>query len=209
MARGQKGGGSRAIVRKRAARSAETTVRERGWSSLDHVVANLDSPAQAAADAPGLGMLVLYEAPALSPGAYELTRAPSTIPLESYRHQYHEYRLPNVHSLDARVGKVIKINHATINLDIDAFNLLNVGTILGREYDHGQGTGTNVLEIMNPRIVRFGLRLGFWFGQLPLKQGQNGGNGGQFCPLLPPISCTPTYWTARTNLRSSAHVLRR
>ncbi|MBP6716735.1 MAG: hypothetical protein KA205_07725, partial [Acidobacteria bacterium] len=72
-----------------------------------------------------------------------------------------QYRLPNVHSLDARVGKVIKINRATINLDIDAFNLLNVGTILGREYDLGLGTGNNVLEIMNPRIVRFGVRIGF------------------------------------------------
>lgn len=38
-------------------------------------------------------------------------------------------------------GEVIKINRATINLDIDAFNLLNVGTILGRELDLGLGTG--------------------------------------------------------------------
>jgi len=71
------------------------------------------------------------------------------------------YRLPSVHSLDARIGKELRVNRATLNFDIDAFNLLNVGTVLGKQYDIRLATAGQILEIMNPRIVRFGLRVGF------------------------------------------------
>ena len=71
------------------------------------------------------------------------------------------YRLPSVHSLDARLGKELKINRATINFDVDAFNLLNVGTVLGKQYDLRLATVGQVQEIENPRIIRFGLRIGF------------------------------------------------
>ncbi len=72
-----------------------------------------------------------------------------------------DYRLPSVHSLDARIGKELKVNRMTFNLDIDAFNLLNIGTVLGKQYDLRLSTVGQVQEIMNPRIVRFGLRIGF------------------------------------------------
>jgi hypothetical protein len=72
-----------------------------------------------------------------------------------------DYRLPNMHSLDGRIGKVIKVNRATVNIDVDAFNLLNAGTTLGKEYDLGLASGNSVLEIINPRIIRFGVRIGF------------------------------------------------
>jgi hypothetical protein len=71
------------------------------------------------------------------------------------------YRLPNVHSLDARIGKELKVNRMTFNLDIDAFNVLNVGTTLGKVYDLRLSTVGQVQEIINPRIIRFGLRVGF------------------------------------------------
>ena len=71
------------------------------------------------------------------------------------------YRLPSVHSLDARIGKEMKVNRLTFNFDVDAFNLLNVGTPLGKQYDLRLSTAGQILEIMNPRIVRFGLRVGF------------------------------------------------
>ena len=45
--------------------------------------------------------------------------------------------------------------------DVDAFNLLNLATTLGKEYDLNLSTGGNIIEIMNPRIVRFGVRIGF------------------------------------------------
>jgi hypothetical protein len=72
-----------------------------------------------------------------------------------------DYRLPSVHSLDARIGKELKLRRAMINFDIDAFNLFNLSTVLGKEYDLNLTTGNSVLEIMNPRIIRFGVRVGF------------------------------------------------
>ena len=71
------------------------------------------------------------------------------------------YLLPNVHSLDARLGKETKINRATVNFDVDFFNILNVATTLGKQYDLRLATAGQVLEIMNPRIIRFGVRVGF------------------------------------------------
>jgi hypothetical protein len=47
------------------------------------------------------------------------------------------------------------------NLDLDVFNALNAGTILGREYDLDLTKADTVLEIMPPRILRLGLRFNF------------------------------------------------
>ena len=73
-------------------------------------------------------------------------------------------RLPAVTSLDARVEKRFKFGSSYLALDFDVFNLLNSGTVLGRQYDE-QLTGPtgfgNVLEIMNPRIARLGVRFTF------------------------------------------------
>ena len=48
--------------------------------------------------------------------------------------------------------------------DVDLFNVFNAATVLGRQYDV-EATGTrgfdSVLEIMNPRILRLGLRVKF------------------------------------------------
>jgi hypothetical protein len=71
------------------------------------------------------------------------------------------YTLPSVHSLDARLGKEFKFNRTSINIDVDAFNVLNVGTVLGKQYDLNAKTAGQVLEIINPRILRFGVRIGF------------------------------------------------
>ena len=71
------------------------------------------------------------------------------------------YRLPNVHSVDVRLGKEQTIGKIRLNLDVDGFNILNLGTILGRQYDLRLTTANQVLEIMNPRIFRVGLRVGF------------------------------------------------
>jgi hypothetical protein len=73
-------------------------------------------------------------------------------------------RLPATQTLDMRIGKTLKFGKATANLDFDIFNLLNSATVLGRQYDKSK-TGTtgytNVLEIMQPRIARIGLRINF------------------------------------------------
>jgi len=75
-----------------------------------------------------------------------------------------DHRLPTVNTLDVRVGKLIKLQRASLNVDLDLFNLFNEGTVLGRQYDlRATGaTGFNqVLEIMNPRIARIGVRFSF------------------------------------------------
>ena len=72
-----------------------------------------------------------------------------------------DHRLPAVTSLDLRVGKKFNFNRATANLDLDVFNVLNSATVLGRQYDLRLTSADKVLEIMNPRVLRLGLRFGF------------------------------------------------
>jgi hypothetical protein len=72
-----------------------------------------------------------------------------------------DQRLPTVTSLDVRVGKEIAIRRARINVDLDVFNVLNQSTVLGREYNFRLTTFDTVREIMNPRVLRLGLRFGF------------------------------------------------
>ena len=75
-----------------------------------------------------------------------------------------DFRLPAVSSLDARVEKRFHFGSSYLALDFDVFNLLNSGTLLGKQYD-ARATGAtgfdNTLEIMNPRIARLGLRFTF------------------------------------------------
>jgi len=70
-------------------------------------------------------------------------------------------RLPSVTSLDLRIGKEFAFKRARLNLDLDLFNALNSATVLGRNYNLQQTTGNNVLEIMNPRVLRLGARFNF------------------------------------------------
>lgn len=70
-------------------------------------------------------------------------------------------RLPTVHSLDARISKVLTFGRLTADLDLDVFNLLNAATILGRQFDLNATNADQPLEIMSPRVVRLGLRLRF------------------------------------------------
>ncbi len=72
-----------------------------------------------------------------------------------------EYRLPSVTSLDFRVGKEFAVRRARFNVDVDLFNVLNSATVLGREYHFRSATYNDVREIMNPRVLRLGLRMGF------------------------------------------------
>ena len=72
-----------------------------------------------------------------------------------------KYRLPNVKSLDARAEKELTFGRTRVALDVDVFNLLNSGTVLGRKYDVQADNFNAVTEIMNPRIVRFGIRFQF------------------------------------------------
>jgi len=72
-----------------------------------------------------------------------------------------EERLPSMTNLDLRLGKEFVISRTRLNLDFDVFNALNSSTVLGRQYDLRLGTANNVLEIMNPRVLRLGVRFNF------------------------------------------------
>jgi hypothetical protein len=75
-----------------------------------------------------------------------------------------DHRLPAVTSLDVRVEKAFRFGRTNMMFDFDVFNVTNSSTVLGRQYDTTRtgNTGFNrVLEIMNPRILRVGLRLNF------------------------------------------------
>jgi hypothetical protein len=75
-----------------------------------------------------------------------------------------DHRLPTVTSLDVRVEKAFRFGRTNMMFDADVFNVTNSATVLGRQYDTTRtgNTGFNrVLEIMNPRILRLGLRITF------------------------------------------------
>jgi hypothetical protein len=83
-----------------------------------------------------------------------------------------ENRLPAVTSFDMRLGKLFKFGRVTINVDFDVFNLFNSGTVLQRQYDYRLtgATGFNqTLEILSPRVARFGVRLNFQARQEPCR----------------------------------------
>jgi hypothetical protein len=72
-----------------------------------------------------------------------------------------QFRLDTVSSFDVRVEKMFKFNRTSLALDLDAFNLFNRATVLGKEYDARLTTYNSIREIMNPRIARLGVRFFF------------------------------------------------
>ena len=44
---------------------------------------------------------------------------------------------------------------------MDFFNLFNSATVLGRDFDLSSTGFNDVREIVDPRIIRFGVRVGF------------------------------------------------
>ena len=72
-----------------------------------------------------------------------------------------KFRLPTVHSFDARVSKMFAIQRANLHLDFDVFNLFNTSTVLVRQIDINAASFNAPREIMNPRIARIGFRVQF------------------------------------------------
>jgi Carboxypeptidase regulatory-like domain len=72
-----------------------------------------------------------------------------------------DFRLPTLTSLDVRIEKALKFNNVNAAFDVDVFNIGNAGTVLGRQYDVQASNFNAITEIMNPRIVRFGVRFNF------------------------------------------------
>jgi Carboxypeptidase regulatory-like domain/TonB-dependent Receptor Plug Domain len=72
-----------------------------------------------------------------------------------------QVRTPNVWNLDFRLAKNIRLSgRASLNLTADLFNVFNANTVLVRT-GNADGAFNRINEIQAPRIVRFGMRLGF------------------------------------------------
>jgi hypothetical protein len=97
---------------------------------------------------------------------YFRSQVPTTDPLAARKsvllvENVGDERLPAVTSFDARVGKEFAFNRFRFNVDVDVFNVLNSSTVLGRQYDLRVSAADQVLEIMNPRLLRLGVRFNF------------------------------------------------
>jgi hypothetical protein len=78
--------------------------------------------------------------------------------------QVDAFRLPAVTALDGRVEKTFTFGGARLAIDVDLFNVLNSATVLARQYDARLVGATGfgqTLEIMSPRVARFGVRFTF------------------------------------------------
>jgi hypothetical protein len=71
------------------------------------------------------------------------------------------FRLDAVSTLDVRAEKMFKFARTNLALDFDVFNLFNNATVLGKQYNARVTTYNDILEIMNPRIARLGVRFFF------------------------------------------------
>jgi hypothetical protein len=74
------------------------------------------------------------------------------------------YRLPAVKSVDGRLEKTFTVGRTSVAADLDVFNVANAATPLGKTYDirlTGPTGFNQILEIMNPLIVRLGARVTF------------------------------------------------
>ncbi len=72
-----------------------------------------------------------------------------------------EFRLDDIHMVDARVEKEFTFSDFGLTLGVDVFNVFNESYILQRQHRTFLGTSDNVTEITSPRIIRFGARLSF------------------------------------------------
>jgi hypothetical protein len=72
-----------------------------------------------------------------------------------------EFRLDDIHMVDARVEKEFTFSDFGFTLGVDVFNVFNESYILQRNHRIGQTTSDFVREITSPRVVRFGARLSF------------------------------------------------
>jgi hypothetical protein len=75
-----------------------------------------------------------------------------------------DFRLPAVSSLDARIEKAFTIQRLKVMFDLDIFNITNSATVLGKQFNYrltGPTGFDQILEVMNPRILRLGARLNF------------------------------------------------
>ena len=66
-------------------------------------------------------------------------------------------RLPAVHSLDLRVDRGVRVGRVRFTVEADVFNVANADTILRRQRKQNAANANQVMTILPPRVVRFGV----------------------------------------------------
>jgi hypothetical protein len=73
-----------------------------------------------------------------------------------------DLRHPNFHNLDLRLAKQFRVGgNRRLDLSMDAFNVTNNGTVLGRRRNQRAANANNVSALVAPRVLRFGIRFQF------------------------------------------------
>jgi hypothetical protein len=70
-------------------------------------------------------------------------------------------RYDDMFVVDARVEKKFTFGRVSVIPGVDVFNLGNANTVLTRQHQQTASTANNVLEVLAPRVLRFGARVTF------------------------------------------------
>ena len=71
------------------------------------------------------------------------------------------FRYDDVHVLDLRVEKEIRLREAGVVFGMDVFNATNESYVLQRQGSLGRANGDFVTEVLSPRVFRLGARVSF------------------------------------------------
>lgn len=96
------------------------------------------------------------------PVAYSATTVDPTLGVRSVQAtpEVDTYRLDDLLSVDLRLAKDLQVGPLRLTVLADVFNLLDADTVLERETSLASPQADRVRETQNPRVIRFGLRLG-------------------------------------------------
>jgi hypothetical protein len=83
---------------------------------------------------------------------------PSDLPITT---RVDAFRYPDVHVLNLRAEKEVRIKHTGVTFGVDLFNALNSATVLQRQGILGRNNGSYVTELLGQRVYRLSLRLDF------------------------------------------------
>ena len=74
------------------------------------------------------------------------------------------FRFDDIWNLDLRLAKNLSLDRLHVQLVGDLFNVLNANPILNRQRNIANMTATSfgqITQVLSPRILRFGVRVGF------------------------------------------------
>lgn len=70
-----------------------------------------------------------------------------------------DVRNEHVVNLNGRVEKTFSLGRSSLSIGVDVFNLLNTTAVLQRQHELNLPVGDHVIEVVSPRVLRFGVRV--------------------------------------------------